>query len=134
MNQFSYITTGDVDSVFGIFLYIVGHPFVVMWGGMILHFIQREKDDATREGRKAEWSHILTGQGVRVGYGVVSGIFAYAIAMPSSESLGVVSDDVMYLMRVAAFAIGFGCESIAASLAEKGSNAKIPGNTNEPKP
>ena len=126
MNQFAYITTGDINTAFDTMIYIVGHPFVVMWGGMILHFIQRERDDAVREGRKAEWSHILTGQGVRVGYGVVSGIFAYVMTMPSSESLGVVSDDVMFMMRVAAFAIGFGCESIAASLAEKGNNAKLP--------
>lgn len=127
MQQLAYATTGDIDGAIGVLLYIIGHPFVVMWGGMILHFIQRERDDAAREGRKAEWSRVLSGQGVRVVYGAVSGVFVYAIAMPSPETLGVVSDDVMFMMRVGAFAIGFGCESAAASYAEKGKNAKLPG-------
>ena len=129
MNQFSYVTTGGVDSALDTVLYILGHPFAVMWGGVILHFIKGEIDDAAKEARKTELFKIFSGKGVRVIFGLISGTLAYVMTMPSSEALGVVSDDVMNFLRIGAFAIGFSCESIAATMAERANSAKMPSKT-----
>ena len=123
----SYVTADGVDSAFSTIMAIVGHPFVVMWGGIALHFIKGEIDKAASEARKAEWALIFHGKGVRVGFGVGSGLFAYVMTMPSPDALGVVSDDVMNMMRLYAFMLGFACESIAATMAEKASNVNLPG-------
>jgi len=127
MNQFNYVTTNEVDTAFGTLLYILSHPFIIMWGGMVLHFIKGEIDKAEREARKAEWSLILTGKGVRVTFGVVSSLFAYVVTMPSPEALGVVSEDVMSMMRLYAFMLGFACESIADTMATKAASVGATG-------
>lgn len=122
MNRFAYSTTTELDAL----IYVLMHPFTIMWGGLLLHFIKAEIDAAQQQQRQASLRNALFGHGLRALFGVLSAILAYLMLMPTADELGTVSDTVLDMMRLFAFSLGYFCESIAETLAARAQNSGLP--------
>ena len=135
MDNFAYVTTGGFDTTIGSITYIIGHPFVMMWWGMLIHFGKEELDNAIKEARKPSWAFLIHNP-LKTVVSIVSAFAAYVLVMPSAEGLGVVSDQVLNIMRLTGFGVGYACDSIAGTIADEAIRKRIPmlGTKQPPQP